>query len=162
MVFTRWLNWYRSKNRGRWAYDFCIYFKRFWFWITPHFEYGHNQDGYWCYDTMVLQFEDCVDVLRRLFGDQYEYIFYFDHSSGHDKLRPDGLNVNDMNKGFGGAQTKMRQTSIVNDSYLGPFNPILNVGDVQFMHFRENDDGPFWLTPVCNLRAVPIYKKYNN
>ena len=25
------------------------------------------------------------------------------------------------------------------------------MGDVQFMHFRENDDGPFWLTPAQRL-----------
>jgi hypothetical protein len=29
------------------------------------FEYGANAEGYWTYDHMVLQFEDCVDHLKR-------------------------------------------------------------------------------------------------
>ena len=76
------------------------------------FDYGHNQDGYWSYDTMILQFEDCVDVLRCLFRDEFEYIFYMDHSSCHGKLRSDGLNVRLMNKRYGGNQPKMRNSKI--------------------------------------------------
>ena len=59
------------------------------------FEYGADNDGYRNYNHMVLQLEDCVDVLQHLFP-QYEYLFLFDHSSGHDKQREDGLNVKKM------------------------------------------------------------------
>jgi hypothetical protein len=41
---------------------------------------------------MVLQLEDCDDVIMYLYP-EYDYIFFFDHSSGHDKQREDGLNV---------------------------------------------------------------------
>lgn len=58
------------------------------------FNYGQDQEGYWNYDTMIIQFEDVVDCLNVLYDDLYEYVFYFDHSSGHDRLRPDGLNAN--------------------------------------------------------------------
>ena len=34
-----------------------------------------NSDGYWNYSTMVLQFEDVVDVLTCLFGNTYEFFF---------------------------------------------------------------------------------------
>ena len=61
---------------------------------------------------MVMQFEDMVDCLKVLYQDEYEYVFYFDYSSGYDRLRPDGLNAAEMNKGYGRCQKKMRQTKI--------------------------------------------------
>ena len=96
---------------------------------------------------MVVQFEDVVDVLRALYRDTYEFVFYFDHSSGHDRLRPDGLNHIQMNKGYGGNQPKMRESKIENATYLGPHPSSLRVGDIQYMCFRLGDLGPFWLTP---------------
>jgi hypothetical protein len=39
---------------------------------------------------MVIQFEDCVDCLTVLYP-QYDYVFLFDHSCGHDKQREGGL-----------------------------------------------------------------------
>ena len=85
-------------------------------------QYGQNQDGYWwSYDTMVLQFEDCIDTIQAiLYGNCYDSAWYFDHSTGHDKLCPDGLNRHNMNKSFGGAVKKMRDTTIHNATYLGP------------------------------------------
>lgn len=57
------------------------------------FDYGTNQDGYWCYEHIIIQLEDVVDVLR----------------------------------------------------CLGPYNPMLTVGDEQYMHFRPLfDSGPFY------------------
>jgi len=41
---------------------------------------------------MVLQLEDCVDVLKYLYP-QYDFLLLFDHSCSHDKQREDGLNV---------------------------------------------------------------------
>jgi hypothetical protein len=37
------------------------------------FEYGANNDGYWAYEYMVLQLEDCIDVLRCLYP-QYDVL----------------------------------------------------------------------------------------
>jgi hypothetical protein len=34
--------------------------------FVVQFEYGINSEGYWTYDHMVLQFEDCVDVVKVL------------------------------------------------------------------------------------------------
>jgi hypothetical protein len=56
------------------------------------FEYGADSEGYWNYNHMVIQLEDCVDVLKHLYP-QHDFLFLFDHSSGHDKQRDDGLNV---------------------------------------------------------------------
>ena len=56
-----------------------------------------------------------------------------------------------MNKGYGGAVPKMRDTEIADKTYLGPHaNGIhcqLKVGDTQSLVFKEGDIGPFWLTP---------------
>jgi hypothetical protein len=51
-------------------------------------EYGSQLEGYWIYERMVIQLEDTIDVLRALFQDQYELVFLFDHSNGHDRQRP--------------------------------------------------------------------------
>ena len=73
------------------------------------FEFGGGK-GYWTGNHMILQVEDCIDCLRVLFTDQYNFAFLFDHSSGHAKKRVGGLSVSAMNKGFGGE--KLRSTLI--------------------------------------------------
>jgi hypothetical protein len=44
------------------------------------FELGANNEGYWTYDHMSIQFEDCVDCIRVLYPQ-----FEFDHLQGHAK-----------------------------------------------------------------------------
>jgi hypothetical protein len=34
--------------------------------FVVEFEYGANSEGYWCYEHMVLQLEDCMDCLKVL------------------------------------------------------------------------------------------------
>ena len=112
-----------------------------------YFEYGENKEGYWDYNHMVLQFEDAVDVLKVLYP-EYDFVFLFDHSSGHSKQRPDGLNATHMNKGFGGKLLPMRSSIIEKEEgYLGPFQRTLQPGQVQHLVFQPNDAGPFWLSP---------------
>jgi len=41
------------------------------------FEYGALNEGYWCYKQMILQLEDCLDVLKTLHP-QYGFLFLFD------------------------------------------------------------------------------------
>lgn len=110
------------------------------------FEYGAANEGYWNYEHMVLQLDDCVDVVKFLYP-QYDFLFLFDHSCGHDKQREDGLNVENMSKSYGGKQSVLRPTLIKEASgYLGPFPRSLDPGDTQFMDFQPNDDGPFWMS----------------
>jgi hypothetical protein len=63
------------------------------------FEYGNaeGKEGYWSYDHMVLQQEDILDVLTVTFGDKFDYLFVYDHSCGHDRMRTDTINANNMN-----------------------------------------------------------------
>ncbi len=44
------------------------------------FEFG-GRNGYWTGNHMILQTEDCIDCLTTIFGNQYEHVFLFDHSS---------------------------------------------------------------------------------
>jgi len=115
------------------------------------FEYGSadKKQGYWSYDHMILQLEDVLDCLAAVFGSEYEFLFLFDHSCGHDQMRPDALNVASMNVGFGGVAKHMHDSTIkFEDGYLGPFPRQLKVGDVQYFAFSELDEGPFWMTPA--------------
>ena len=118
------------------------------------FEYGATAEGYWTYDRMVLQLEDCADVLKALHP-EFDIVFLFDHSCGHDRGREDGLNVSGMRLGYGGVQRVMHSREIkAEKGYLGTHHRTLNVGDVQHMVFREGDDGPFWLTPEQKLERM--------
>jgi hypothetical protein len=48
------------------------------------FEYGASAEGYWTYNSMVLQLlEDCDDVVATLYP-QYQFLFLFDNSCSHD------------------------------------------------------------------------------
>jgi hypothetical protein len=79
----------------------------------------------------------------------YQFVFLFDHSSGHAKQRPDGLNATKMNKSFGGKAPLMRTTLIEREAgFLGPYARQLHPGQTQHLVFRESDVGPFWMTPA--------------
>ena len=116
-------------------------------------EYGSLKEGYWSYEDMVIQLEDCVDVLKAINGEKYDYCFLFDHSNGHDRLREDGLNLNNINKYYGGNQPHMRDTIIADESFLGPYmhDKKLKVGDTQQMSFTNLEEGPYYMnTQVMN------------
>jgi hypothetical protein len=113
--------------------------------FVVYFELGANNEGYWTYNHMVLQFEDCVDCLTVMYP-QFHFVFLFDHSSGHAKKRIDGLDAASMLKGFGGSQPLMHPAKIEEENgYLGPYDPTLEAGDVQSMVFLATDTGPFWM-----------------
>ena len=126
---------------------------------------------------MVLQLEDIVDVLDAIYSvpwdgcdsphnvfvksatrpkalcRKFEYLFLTDHSCGHDRKRPDGLDVTSLRKGPTAAAKKMRDVQItdgigiISDKYNHPKKP--KVGDVQKLVFGDMDNngnpetGPF-------------------
>jgi hypothetical protein len=65
---------------------------------------------------MVLQFQDCVDVMKCLHPD-CDCVSLFDHSCGRDRKRPDGLCADSTWKGFGGKQPEMRDAKIESDAH---------------------------------------------
>ncbi len=65
--------------------------------------------------------EDCADVLHTLYP-QFDFLFLFDHSCGHDKQQRDGLNAENKAKSYGGKQHYLRPTIIKQEkNYLGPY-----------------------------------------
>ena len=50
--------------------------------FVVEFEYRVYTEVYWTYDHMVLQMEDCANMLNVLHP-EYKYIFLFHHGCGH-------------------------------------------------------------------------------
>ena len=105
--------------------------------------------------TWYLQFEDAVDVLK-VMHPTFDFVFLFDHSSGHSKERPDGLNQHRMNRSFGGkAVPRMRSTEIIQEEgFLGPLDRTVEPGDTQSLVFSPSDTGPFWMTDAERERNL--------
>ena len=119
------------------------------------FQFGVKGEGYWGYNHMVCQLEDCIDCLK-VIEPNYDYLFLVDHSSGHERKRQGGLDAKSMRKGYRGIQLFMRSSHIQQaDGLLGPFhnpkNPSMEqVGKIQHMQFPHSQDcsptdGPCWM-----------------
>jgi hypothetical protein len=114
--------------------------------FVVHFELGSNNEGYWTYNHMAIQFEDCVDCLRVVYP-HFDFAFLFDHSQGHAKKLANGLDAYAMNRGYGGVQQRMHESTIkTEDGYLGMHERTLNIGDTQSFIFEPGDLGPFWMS----------------
>ena len=95
---------------------------------------------------MIVQLEDCVDVLQYLYP-EFEFKFIFDHSNGHDRLQSDGLSLSKINLKHGGKQPQLRM-SMLKPEHFGPFhnsNYDLQPGMKQSMNFRPTDKGPCYI-----------------
>jgi len=66
---------------------------------------------------MVLQLENCVVIVTCL-SPNYDFLFFFDHSYGHDKQQPDGLNAENMSKLFGGKQSHLHDSTIEKNNII--------------------------------------------
>ena len=111
------------------------------------FKLGANNEGYWTYNHMSIQFEDCVDCIKVIYP-HFDFVFLFDHSQGHAKKLTGGLDAYRMNKSYGGVQPMMRESKIKDhDGYLGMHERTLQVGDTQSFVFTSDDEGPFWMSP---------------
>ena len=121
--------------------------------FVTELEYGQNKEGYWSYYQMVLQLEDCIDVLKWAYPD-FDFIFLFDHSNGHDRFQPDGLNMKKVSSKYGGKQPVMRSSLLSSKDFFGPYHTPsypLQVGYTQLMQFTENDPGPCYLSEAIRV-----------
>jgi hypothetical protein len=91
--------------------------------FVRYLHYGVKYKGYWSYEDMIIQLEDCIDCLLTLFP-HFDFYFLFDHSNGHDHMQPDGLSVTKCNEYFGGSQPFMRDL-IVGEENTNKF-PAIN------------------------------------
>jgi hypothetical protein len=98
---------------------------------------------------MKLQIEDLMDWLPVLFPGHH-FILLLDQSSGHTKKREDGLDVANMNIGFGGKKPKMHASKI-SEGCLGPLDNIFrDENKEQQLVFASVEtitetDGPFFM-----------------
>ena len=102
---------------------------------------------------MVIQLEDVIDVLKYKYP-EFEYVFFLDHSNGHDRMRPNGLNLNKIGIRYGGKQSRMRDSQLSSSDFFGPFHSSdspLQVGDIQTMQFSENDPGPCYMSEALRM-----------
>ena len=61
-----------------------------------YFKSGIQKQGYWNNSQTKLRFEDVIDCLIYLFP-QFDFVFLFYQSSGHTKMRGDGLQASNLN-----------------------------------------------------------------
>ena len=101
-------------------------------------EVGANNEGYWTYNHMAIQFEHCIDCLKVLFP-HFDVAFIFDNLQGQEKKLANGLDAHSMNNRFGGVQ----QPIMPEDGYLGMHQRTVEVGDIQSFVFKPGDTGPF-------------------
>jgi hypothetical protein len=45
----------------------------------------YNEGGYWSSAHMAVQFENVVDCCVALYGEDFDFVFLFDHSCRHDR-----------------------------------------------------------------------------
>jgi hypothetical protein len=125
-----------------------------------------NNGGWWnSGSNFHIQVEDIGDCFKVMYPGKVPIIFT-DWSQGHARKRPDGLDINRMNKGFSGKQVASRD-SIVKNNCWGPFSyegmlqkPIGAAKLKQSFIFQESDEGPCYMSSQQRLatkydRVVP-------
>ena len=104
-----------------------------------YFEVSINKDGYWTNSHVKLKLGDLTDRLAVLFP-SFDFCFLFGQSSGHCKVRQDGLLINSMNISFGVKATLIRDR-IIKD--IGEFPGLINIDNLQKINYSDDDEGPF-------------------
>lgn len=72
---------------------------------------GKNHDKWWDLEQLMKQIETAIKIFEFIHPGAIA-VFVFDCSAAHEGFGPDALNVNKMNVGPGGAQPKLRNTTI--------------------------------------------------
>ena len=115
------------------------------------FESGFKYDGYWNNRHMVIQFEDCMDVLKAIPRfKKFRHKFLFDSSTGHTARREDGLRTEKMTKGWGGYSNprNFHSVTLTDHSYTGahladiPEDEAVTIPCEYHFNFKEDDKGP--------------------
>eukprot|EP01043_Picozoa_sp_COSAG02_P043525 COSAG02_NODE_3799_length_6215_cov_11.385710_1_plen_882_part_00 len=128
-----------------------------------------GREGSWDNEKMVQQTVDYMDAAEVLYPG-HQIHFQFDWSSGHSKRSDDGLCVGNMNWGYGGKQTALRDSKLT-AGCIGPFPTTvtvhtadgpqtmdygLQVGDTQSFVYGESAAGLPVLPPFNKLDAPRV------
>ena len=69
----------------------------------------HQRDGYFSNEKFIVQVDKAINIFERKYPG-VQGIFLFDNAPSHRKFADDALNVNSMNVGPGGKQSRPRDT----------------------------------------------------
>ena len=78
---------YIKKNKNLVEYPFIL-----------KLENSANRDGYWLGNHIIVQFEDFINCLDCIYGDEYDSFFQFYHSSVNAREKTNGLDASKLNK----------------------------------------------------------------
>jgi hypothetical protein len=115
------------------------------------FESGSKYEGYWNNRHMMIQIEDCMDVLDSVPRfKEFRHKFMFDSSTGHTAKQEGGLSSQHMIKGWGGhtQPRNFHSVELKDESYLGehinkiPEDERIIVPCMYHYNFKEGDNGP--------------------
>jgi hypothetical protein len=109
--------------------------------------YGAAKDGYWNANHMLLQVTDCLDVWNNL--DRTSYLFplwEFDHSSGHDSERKDGLTTSATNLKMSWGKGRQMRESVLTDACVGTIDheDCAHTGSTYSHQFLPGDKPPIF------------------
>ena len=117
-----------------------------------------NKDGYCTGNYMIFQSKDCIYYLRVLYGDRYDFVFLFYHSSGHAKKQVNGKDATKTKKLHSG---RLQHPTFIKDKkrYLWSFHEPTNTNMAQVVKDKlinwdrepGPSGGPFYLTPSDRL-----------
>jgi hypothetical protein len=97
-------------------------------------ECGKNRDGWWTNKDLITQFKQVAPLFKALHPpEEYNLYFFFDNSQNHHAKPPGALDTSKMNLSDGGAQPKMKESTVCK-CYRTEFFPD---GSVDFIYDRD-------------------------
>ena len=109
--------------------------------------YGNAQDGNWGSNHMLVQVQDILDIWNTLEHTSYmQPICEFDHSSGHDCERDDGLTVSPTHLKMNWGKGRMMRDCELTTACLGTIDHDDRVyASSTYSHTSTGDNSPKFL-----------------
>jgi hypothetical protein len=117
-------------------------------------EPGANRDRYWTLANVAVQFENLCDVCAVMYpNERFLHVASLDNSTSHGGKREGSLDVNQMDMGFGGKQLVPEDVILGSEGCFGKHkgSKALPLGSKESFIFKDDDEGPSWLTPAQRL-----------
>ena len=109
--------------------------------------------------------DDCIQVLKYLYS-QFEYMFLFDHSNGHDRMKPNGLNINKISVCHGVNSQKCAVVSLLLKSLDHSISPSISLNQTwpnqcNFLYpmmvpviYQKKNDKNWGTIKYCNQKNI--------
>ena len=70
---------------------------------------SQQKEGQWSYTHLIIQLEDCLDVIKGIYRDEYVIHIMVHHSCGHNRQCKDGIDEKNMNVTWMGTSKKCKR-----------------------------------------------------